>query len=203
MVSINTASLIDNLGTRFPDSNSAPPRIPETPLYPGLHTNIPVPSMSYPNFPYPDGTHLFPSHEYVKSYLDGYARRHNLLPYIRFSHKVLNASWLGTPEAGLWNVTYSDLQDETRRDTFDHLIVASGNYRIPQEPSWPGQEEWLTNGNGTQREIVHSTWYRHPEKYSNKSILIVGDSASGRDIARETAALVSKVRSFRIYLYWV
>jgi cation diffusion facilitator CzcD-associated flavoprotein CzcO len=135
----------------------------------------------------------------VESYLVSYAHRYDLLPYIRFNHKVLNASWLGTPEAGLWNVTFSDHRNETHYDTFEHLIVATGNNHFPREPSWPGQDEWLAKtagGNGTQREIIHSAWYRHPEKYTNKSILIVGDSPSGRAVATETASLVSKARTF-------
>lgn len=190
----------DNLAERLPDPDPAPPpTIPRTPLYPGLRTNLPVPQMTYPNIPYPAGTHIFPSHEHVESYLVSYAHTYDLLPYIRFSHKVLNASWLGTPEAGLWSVKFSDHRNETHCGTFEHLIVATGNNHIPREPSWPGQDEWLAKtvgGNGTQREIIHSAWYRHPEKYANKSILIVGSSAGGRDVAVETASLVSKARSF-------
>ena len=153
--------------------------------------------MTYPHIPYPAGTHLLTSHEHVESYLVSYAHRYDLISHIRFNHKVLNASWLGTSEAGLWNVTFSNHRNETHYDTFEHLIVATGNNHIPREPSWPGQDEWLANGgNGTQREIIHSVWYRHPEKYTNKSILVVGDSPSGRAVATETASLVSKARSF-------
>ena len=190
-------SITDNFGERLPDPDPAPPPIiPRTPLYPGLHTNMPVPVMTYPNIPHPAGTHLYANHEHVESYLVSYAHRYDLLPYIQFNHKVLNASWLGTPTAGRWNVTFSDHRNETHYDTFEHLIVASGNDHIPRAPTWPGQDEWLAGGDGTQREIIHSAWYRHPEKYTNKSILIVGSWASGRDVAAETASLVSKARSF-------
>ena len=157
-----------------------------------------VPQMTYPNIPYPAGTHLFASHEYVESYLVSYAHRHDLLPHIRFNHKVDNASWLGTPKGGLWNITFSDHQNETNYNTFEHLIVATGNNHIPREPSWPGQDEWLAK-NATQREIIHSAWYRHPEKYTNKSILIVENSASGRDVAAATVPLAFKMRKFRAY----
>ena len=191
--------IADNIAERLPDPDPPPPpTIPRTPLYPGLHTNLPVPQMTYPNIPYPAGTHLLPSHEHVESYLVSYAHRYDLLPYIRFHHKVLNTSWLGTPETGLWNVTFSDHRNETHYSTFEHLIVATGHNHVPREPSWPGQDVWLaktSGGNSTQREIIHTAWYRHPEKYTNKSILIVGDSPSGRGVAAETAPLVSKVRT--------
>ena len=199
-IDIFSPSVPDNLGKRLPDPDPAPPpTIPRTPIYPGLHTKMPAPRMTYPNLPYPAGIHLYPSHEHVESYLVSYAHHHDLLPYIRFNYEVLKASWLGTPEAGLWNITFSDHQNETRHDTFAHLTDATGNYHIPREPSWPGQDEWLAKtvgGNGTQREIIHSAWFRHPEKYTNKSILIVGDSASGQDVAAKTAPLVSKASIF-------
>ncbi|KAK2460844.1 hypothetical protein APHAL10511_007314 [Amanita phalloides] len=184
-------------GVWLPDPHpEPPPTIPKAPLYPAMHTNIPVPSMTYPNFPYPVGTHLFPSHEHVESYLVSYAHHYGLLRYIRFNHRVLNASWSGTPEAGIWNITFLDCQNEIRSDVFEHLVDATGNNRTPQIPSWPGQDEWLADGaskHGRKREIIHSAWYRRPETYANKSILIVGDSASGRDVTTQTAPVVSKV----------
>ncbi|KAK2460843.1 hypothetical protein APHAL10511_007313 [Amanita phalloides] len=187
------------IGTRLPDPHpEPPPDIPKTPLYPALHTNFPAPLMTYPNFPYPVGTHLFPSHERVESYLVSYAQHYDLLPYIRFNHRVLNASWSGTPEAGIWNITFSDCRNEICSDVFEHLIDATGNNRTPQIPSWPGQTEWLAHGAGkydSRREIIHSAWYRNPEMYANKSILVVGDSSSGRDVATQTAQLAYKARN--------
>ncbi|KIL66087.1 hypothetical protein M378DRAFT_75661 [Amanita muscaria Koide BX008] len=172
-------------GIWLPDPDpSPPPVLPETPLYPALHTNTPVPMMTYPNFPFPAGTHLYPSHHHVEAYHVRYAHHYNLLPYIRFNHRVLITSWIGAPDDGFWNITFSNHKNETHHQAFRYLVVASGNNHIPRIPTWPGQKEWLTSSTG--REIVHSAWFRRPEKYSNKSVLIVGYSASGQD---ETALI--------------
>ncbi|KAG6828709.1 hypothetical protein H0H92_007017 [Tricholoma furcatifolium] len=173
-------------GVWLPDASPAPPpRIPETPLYPLLHTNTPVPSMSYPGFPFPKGTYLYPSHEEIQAYHERYANHYNITSFIRFRHKVLKSLWRGDADAGFWDVTYRDMSGRTRHEHFDHLIVATGNNHLPRIPTWPGQEEWLSNDPsfGFRREILHSVWYRGPQKYKGLRVLIVGTGSSGRDIA--------------------
>ncbi|KAG5653578.1 hypothetical protein H0H81_012085 [Sphagnurus paluster] len=182
-------------GVWLPDPDPAlPPEIPETPLYPLLRTNTPVPSMTYPGFPFTPGTALYPAHEEVEAYLVRYATHYNLTRRIRFNHKILEASWLGSPAAGQWNVSYYDANGATRHGSFDHLVVATGNNHLPRIPTWPGQEEWLANSppSGAKREIVHSVWYRGPEKYRGLNVLVVGTGSSGRDIATQIIPYAEK-----------
>ncbi|PFH50860.1 hypothetical protein AMATHDRAFT_192475 [Amanita thiersii Skay4041] len=174
-------------------SPKPPPEIPETPLYPLLHTNTPIPMMTYPGLPFPKGTHLFPSHEHVLAYITHYSDRFNLAPHIQFNQHVLSASWHGSSTQGNWNVTYSNQHNATQSRLFDHLIVASGSLHIPRIPHWRGEREWLAKNLSPQRELMHSIWYRDPSKYRGKSVLIVGDSASGRDIASQLAPIVRKL----------
>ncbi|KAM6501917.1 hypothetical protein JOM56_001894 [Amanita muscaria] len=179
-------------GIWLPDPDpSPPPVLPETPLYPALHTNTPVPAMTYPNFPFPAGTYLYPSHEHIEAYHVRYAHRYNLLPHIRFNHRVLITSWIGAPDNGFWNITFSNHKNETHHQAFRHLVVASGINRIPRILTWLGQAEWLTNSTGLRREIVHSAWFRRPETYSNKSVLIVGYGPSGQDETALVAPLAA------------
>ncbi|PFH50859.1 hypothetical protein AMATHDRAFT_60358 [Amanita thiersii Skay4041] len=170
----------------------APPVVPETPLYPLLHTNTPVPFLAYPGLPFPKGTALFPSHEHVLAYFTRYSERFNLLPYMRFNHTILSASWHGSPLQGTWNVTYSDQHNAIHSKAFHHLIDATGVSQIPRIPHWRGEAEWLAN-KMHQRELVHSMWYRNPEKYSGRSVLIVGEGPSARDIASQLASVVQKL----------
>lgn len=176
--------------TRLPDSHLHTP--PETPLYPLLHTSIPVPSMSYPGFPFPPGTPLHPSHEHVREYHQQYAMAYNLTQHIQFNYEVLETRWVGNSEYGHWNISVRNGTNEIRLENFDHLVVASGNNHVPRVPVWPGQDEWLKNGpeHGLKREILHSIYYRGPERYLNKSILMVGTGASGKDAAFEVSKMV-------------
>lgn len=185
----------DVAGVWLPDPHlHSPPDIPETPLYPLLHTNTPVPSMSYPGFPFPPGTPLYPSHEHVREYHQRYAMAHNLTQYIQFNHEVLETRWVGNSEYGHWNISVRNGTNEIHLENFDHLVVASGNNHVPRIPVWPGQDEWLKNGpdHGPKREILHSIYYRGPERYFNKSILIVGTGASGQDVAIQVSKIATK-----------
>ena len=64
--------------------------------------------MTYPGFPFPPGTPLFPSHEYVQRYHRDFALQYNLMPYLMLNHTVLSASWVGTSEEGRWDILVAD-----------------------------------------------------------------------------------------------
>ncbi|KDR84895.1 hypothetical protein GALMADRAFT_51787 [Galerina marginata CBS 339.88] len=181
-------------GVWLPDYNEVfPPDIPETPLYPLLHTNTPVPSMAYPGFPFPPSTPLYPSHEHIEAYHLRYAQHHKLLEFINFNHKVQKAVWTGGTVEGFWNLTISDKEGLVNHKTFNHLVVASGNNHIPRIPVWKGQDDWLSSPSANHpRKIIHSVYYRKPEAFANQSVLIVGNGASGRDAASQVVGLAQQ-----------
>ncbi|KZT28804.1 FAD/NAD(P)-binding domain-containing protein [Neolentinus lepideus HHB14362 ss-1] len=171
-------------------SPPSPPDLPNTPLYPALQTNTPHPTMTYPNFPFPPMTPLFPPHDVLKKYHEDYVQHFNLTPYIRFNHTVLSAVY--DSPSHQWSLTIRDPTNNTSQRRYDHLIVAKGNNRYPYSPTWPGQDEWISSANG-QRQVLHSLWYREPEKYTGHLIVVVGDGASGRDMAVQTLPLAKEV----------
>lgn len=181
-----------------------PPTLPETPLYPRLRTNTPHPTMTYPGFTFPPNTPLFPTHEYVWKYHVDFAERYNLGSFIHLNHTVLAAGWNGTRADGKWvvDVEHAEQRGVRLRRTFDHLIVANGHNHYPRVPQWAGENEWLENTpEGTpKREILHSIFYREPERYINRTVLIVGGGASGRDAALQVGPL-TKVRRL-LERYW-
>ncbi|KAI6010755.1 hypothetical protein F5J12DRAFT_718454 [Pisolithus orientalis] len=182
-------------GIWLPDpSPPPPPELPETPLYPLLHTNIPVPMMTYPGFPFPPGTPLFPLHEYIQRYHQDYATLHGLWPYIKFNHTVLSSSWVGTPRAGHWEIVIEDHNGDRVKRSFDHLVVGSGHNHEPHLVVFAGQETWLENAKGgPEREILHSIWYRDPSRYVNRTVVVVGGGASGLDMASQVSQYARKI----------
>ncbi|EIW79297.1 dimethylaniline monooxygenase [Coniophora puteana RWD-64-598 SS2] len=181
-------------GVWLPDTRSyEPPELPETPLYPLLHTNTPVPSMTYPNFPFPPNTPVFPSHEHVEKYHHDYAQAMNLTNYILFNHTVLSTSWTGNSDSGKWDVLVRDNHDQEIRKSFDHLVIAAGHFHYPRVPHFAGQEEWLAHSpEGVQRAMVHTLWYRHPESYTNNTVVVVGSGASARDSASQIGRVAKR-----------
>jgi len=151
--------------------------------------------MTYPGFPFPPNTPLYPTHEYIERYHQDYASYFNLTPHIRFNHTVVSSNWVGNSTAGQWNATVCDHNKNWQHRTFDHLVVASGHNHHPHVPTWRGQKAWLANSpaGGSKREILHSVWYRNPHKYTNLTVIIVGSGASGRDAVSQIAEYARKV----------
>ena len=184
-------------GVWLPDLHPLhPPALPETPLYPRLHTNTPHPTMTYPGNPFPPYTPLFPGWEYMQQYHVDFAERHNITSYIRVNHTVVAAGWHGNAVKGKWEVEVvktSSSTPETFHEFFDHLIVGNGHNHYPRIPHWSGEDEWLRNTpeGALKREIQHSIFYREPERYVNRTVLIVGGGASGRDAAIQVSEVTT------------
>ena len=162
-----------------------------------LRTNTPHPSMTYPGFTFPPMTNVYPQHEALWQYHSDFASHFNLTPHLRLNHTVTSSSWIGNSTHGFWNLTYTDNQNQTNQEFFDHLVVASGHNHYPHIPTWAGQDIWLANTRpgSPKREILHSIFWRGPEGYENKTVLVIGTGASGRDAIRHTASVAKKVRS--------
>lgn len=192
-------------GVWLPDAHAPrPPTLPETPLYPRLHTNTPHPTMTYPGYTFPPGTPLFPSHEYVKQYHVDFAKEFNLGRHLRLNHTVVAAGWVGSNTQGKWLVDVAKVEDgegvgETVQHSFDHLIVANGHNHYPRIPHWKGEDEWLasTPAGRPKRELLHSIFYREPEAYVNRTVVIVGGGASGRDAALQVGPVTTVSKMYK------
>ncbi|EEU36042.1 uncharacterized protein NECHADRAFT_53067 [Fusarium vanettenii 77-13-4] len=148
-----------------------------TPVYEQLETNIPHTLMNFTDKKFPVGTPLFPSHETVLRYLKGYAE--DVKSYIQFQSQVLDVRRL----AGAWEIEVLDLRtDQVSRTEFDAVLVASGHFNDPYVPNIPGLVEFDQAHPGV---VVHSKFYRRPDTYVGKKVIIVGNSASGIDLTAQ------------------
>ncbi|KAF8269764.1 hypothetical protein EI94DRAFT_1573076 [Lactarius quietus] len=177
-------------GVWYPDPHPHPPDLPESPLYPSLRTNTPHPIMTIPHFPFPLGTVLFPNHAFAFQYYKSIISHWNLSSYTRLRHEVLAADWHGDNISGHWQLTTLDhAHNHIAYARFDHLIVATGRYHYPYEPRFQGQQVWEASVPG--RKMLHSIFYREPEMYRSRNVLIVGGAASGRDIAQQVVGFAN------------
>ncbi|KAJ9110945.1 hypothetical protein QFC20_002711 [Naganishia adeliensis] len=140
----------------------AKPGVLPSPIYPGLRTNLPKQLMAYRNTPFPEDVPLFPRAHHVEDYLRAYASSNNLLPYIRFETLVTHGAEV--------------------RGEFDFVSITNGHYEKASIPEISGLDKFTG-------KIMHSRWYRQPEDFLGKNVLVVGSFASGADIARELAFL--------------
>lgn len=163
----------------------------ESPLYDYLETNIPKTMMAYSDTPFAERLPLYPKHDDVLRYLMDYAKpvRH----LIRFGTQVtgLKPCETYTQPAGAshpaqkWYLATKDLQtNAVEENHYDAVIVANGHYTVPHVPAVPGIAEWHKK---YPHVIMHSKAYRRPEDFSGQKVLVIGNSASGLDIAGQLA----------------
>jgi hypothetical protein len=164
--------------TRYPATCSENP--PLTPLYDSLSTNIPLPVMAFPSFPYPPETSLFPTAAVVQKYLEDYAVHFNLPRFVQLRTRVEKVFW--DTDSREWDVTVSTGE----RLKFDFVVVANGHYRKPRYPFATGLHSWLDSG-----RAMHSAWYRRPSEISHhEAIMVVGGGPSATDLCTDLMGII-------------
>lgn len=155
----------------------------ESPLYDYLETNIPKHLMAFSDKPFPESDPLFPSHQAVLRYLEEYAG--DVKQLIRFKTAVRDVRAVVDEKTGQerWTLSVEDLvTKQMSSGTYDAVIVANGHYTIPYLPDIQGIREWNVAYPG---RIIHSKAYRKPEDFKDLKVVVVGNSASGLDIATQ------------------
>lgn len=137
--------------------------------------------MGFSDLPWPEDAQLFPKHAEVQRYIEEYSQ--DVRHLISFETQVLD---LRQDASEKWTIKTQLVsrngKSEVSTHHFDAVIIANGHFNIPYVPTVPGIEAWSAAHPGT---ITHSKFYRLPESYTNRKVIIVGNSASGIDIAAQ------------------
>ncbi|TWG92797.1 cation diffusion facilitator CzcD-associated flavoprotein CzcO [Mesorhizobium sp. J18] len=139
-----------------------------SPAYRSLHINSEAAVSSFVDFPFPEGTPLYPDTAQMERYFRDYAEHFDLTRRIRFKSEVKSIERTGDG----YRVTTGD----GKAEEFDGVVVASGHQSIPRHPP---QVEGFTG------EYLHSHDYRVPEPYAGKKVLVIGAGNSGVDVAAD------------------
>ncbi|EPS37736.1 hypothetical protein H072_8608 [Dactylellina haptotyla CBS 200.50] len=151
-----------------------------TPMYDALETNIPKDLMIFKNTPFNNALQLFPKHEDVKQYVQDFSK--DLESYTRFNKRVIRVAREADQK---WLVEVQDvLFKQVEMEIFDAIIVATGHYNVPYIPPINGISEFEKKYPGA---IKHSKYFRTAAGFEGKKLVVVGNSASGIDIAMQIA----------------
>ena len=166
----------------FPDIHSS--------MYKNMHTNLPKEVMAYPDFPFPSSTsRSFLHHTEVQQYLEDYVKHFDLERFIRFGTEVISVKPFKS-EVGktTWEVQTRTIETNSyETHEFDGVMVCNGHYSVPNFPDISGLEEHFKG------DKIHSHFYRTPEPFKDKVVLVLGAGASGVDIGLEITATAKKV----------
>ncbi|KAK7046776.1 dimethylaniline monooxygenase [Favolaschia claudopus] len=175
------------------------------PLWDNLHTNSPAVITELPDIPYSTDRPWVLSNHDIQRHVRAYASFHNLnandyqtdsrrAPVTAYSTRVDKLQKIESTQK--WRLTLRKLErlQETNRikadwwtEDFDAVVVATGPYVSPHVATIKGLVEWSKVKDGEQYSVYHSQSYRRPQRYENKTILIVGASVSASEIARDIA----------------
>jgi len=112
----------------------------------------------------------------------------DILHMIRFGMQVIDVKLKHNEVeelsySGTWSVECLDLRTGRKtQETYDGVIVASGNYNVPCIPDIQGVQTWDAT---FPTSISHSKYYRTSEPFNDKKVVVVGNSASGLDISSQ------------------
>ncbi|PWY92218.1 FAD/NAD(P)-binding domain-containing protein [Aspergillus heteromorphus CBS 117.55] len=153
-------------------------RFDRTPIYEDLTTNVPDIAMSYSDLPFAYGP--FVPHWVPKQYIEEYFSKHEVDRYLVLNTTVEDVSRRDPDAESGWSLTLRRLNPVTRRDEwwaedFDALVIANGHYSVPYIPQVPGLQE-------SPHRIMHSKQFRSAGDFTNKKVLIIGNSSSGQDL---------------------
>ena len=124
----------------------------------------------------------FPSRDDIMKYLEDYETFLGV-PIYRDVHvnriDPHPSGWRLTVSNGIWIAR--------------HVVVATGNERVPLIPAWPGL-------NGFTGELIHSAQFGRLDRFKDKRVLVVGAGNSGTDVLNhlvriKTASLWVSVRN--------
>ncbi|KAF3940695.1 hypothetical protein ABW19_dt0201632 [Dactylella cylindrospora] len=168
----------DPVPAESPES-SAPP-VFMSPVYAALETNIPKEMMTFKNWSFDEDLQLFPKHGDVSKYVQAYSSE--LTPWTKFNHRIVG---LVKGSGPVWAVKSQDVvSQQVEESIFDAVIIATGHYIVPYIPPVDGMKEFEARYPGS---IRHSKYFRTTEGYEGKRVVVVGNAASGIDIAMQIA----------------
>ncbi|EOA84043.1 uncharacterized protein SETTUDRAFT_138831 [Exserohilum turcica Et28A] len=155
-----------------------------SPVYEKLETNIPRGLMGFQDLDWPPDSQLFPTHETVLQYIQDYSA--DVQDLVRYCTQVANVVPTDPSNpSSPWTVeTENLLTNKHTSEVYDAVIVANGHFIVPHIPHIPDIEQWHTQHPG---RISHSKYYRRPEDFANKKVVVVGNSASGADVSAQIA----------------
>lgn len=141
--------------------------------YKSLFINTSRERMQFSDYPMPNHYPIFPHNTHIAEYFDSYVEYFNVKADIRFNTTVTSAIPL---EHGGWEITLHDGSVHRYRA----LMVANGHHWDPRWPDPPFEGHF-------DGSIIHSHYYKTPNPYVDKHVLVLGFGNSAMDIAVETS----------------
>ena len=119
----------------------------------------------------------YPPRPVLFDYIKGRVEKAGVRKYIRFNTNVRDVRH--DPVSAKFTVTARDgVSDSETIEEYDHVIVASGHFSMPNVPHYEGFENF-------SGRILHAHDFRDAREFAGQDILILGTSYSAEDIGSQ------------------
>jgi cation diffusion facilitator CzcD-associated flavoprotein CzcO len=134
--------------------------------------------MEYATFPIPNHYPNYLGHRAIAKYFDDYVGYFGFRDKIQFRTEVTRVE--RAPDGG-WEVTTRHRDSgETCVRQYSAVLVANGHHWDPKLPTPPFQ-----GADSFKGDQIHSHYYRTPEPYTGKRVLVIGIGNSACDVATD------------------
>ncbi|QFZ27175.1 putative thiol-specific monooxygenase [Clavispora lusitaniae] len=158
-----------------------------SPMYNHLETNLIDRMMEFKDVPFEPRHLAYLSRSEVQEYMLKYAA--SIPEGVNFH---LNTSVTRVfKENGEWSVSFEDVKtQEAQEKKYDAVIVSNGHSDLPFIPDTEGISDWNEKAPGT---VTHAKYYVDAEQYWGKNVLVIGNYASGVDLATQISTTAKHV----------
>lgn len=153
---------------------------PLSTMYESAHLISSKTTTEFLDFPMPEGTPDYPSHQRMREYFIAYAQHFKLYDHYYFQSKVEKVEHVNDQ----WKLTVHHPESGTQSYIYKGLIIANGTLAKPNIPTFQG------NFTG---ELIHSAQYKKASIFTDKRVLVIGAGNSGCDIVVDAVHYAKKV----------
>lgn len=152
---------------------------PRSGIWPQMRTNTAKITTSFSDLDLPESTALFPRNQEMLAYFRAYAQRFRLADSARFNTRVTR---IEVADGG-YTVTM-DAPEGPLSEVFSRVVVATGRYNKPSIPKVEGLD-----GFTGEQGVRHAFFYKNPEEFRGRRVLVAGGSISALEIASDLSML--------------
>jgi cation diffusion facilitator CzcD-associated flavoprotein CzcO len=161
--------------------------------YPGCACDIPAHTYTFSFEPNPEWSGFYSYSDEIQRYMEGFYKRHELEPYMRFNTKVLEAAW--NELEGKWEVTL-EKDGKTFTDKCDVLINGSGVLTKWKWPDIEGMKDY-------KGEIAHSAAWDPEIDWAGKRVAVIGTGSSSIQMVPKLAEGSKSLTIFARNMTWI
>lgn len=155
-------------------------------MYDSAELNSCRDTTSYGDFPIdPARYEQYFGHAKMLRYLNEYADHFDLRPHIKLETRVVAVDVNDEGTECLVHVKRA-ASEHAAEEKFDAVLVCSGHLSNPVTPEFKGREVF-------EGELGHSHFYRKPEAYRDKKVVLIGQGSSAIDIAADLVGHAKEV----------